>query len=252
MGTMVLALGVTACSNPGDDFLADSGPGLDWVGAAEQRPTVATATPTTLPQWTDAAALAWVNDDLATSSPDDPPGLVAEKVYLTSSGTDRYVQAAASDIAAALPGIDVPAALPSSVTHVSSQLVFDVADRRLGDDPAAAFGFWVVEPYTQSRSVGQRAVMLVSLDADSVEQIPDAESVCRRFSARGSCEAVTTGERNAWWILGDEETLVWYEAPHRYELEVRGVGRDVAEEIASELVALSDVVDAVGVVAASG
>ena len=252
MGTMVLALGLAACSSPGEDFLADSGPGLGWVGSAEERPIVVTAPPTTLPQWTEASALTWVNDDLATSSPDDPPALDAEKDYLTSSGTDRYVQAAASDVAAALPGIDVPASLPSAVTHVSSQLVYDVADRRLGDDPAAAFGFWVVEPYTQSRSVGQRAVIHVSLDADSIEQFPDASSVCRRFSARGACEAVTAGERPAWWILGDEETLVWYEAPHRYELQVRNVGRDVAEDMASVLVPLSEVVDASGVVAASG
>ncbi len=249
---VVLTLSLGACSAAGEEFLTDAGPGLDWVGQAEERSIVVTAPPTTVPEWSAVSALDWVNDGAATSSPDDPPALVAEKVYLTSSGTDRYVQAAASDIAAALPGIDVPAEMPSSVTHVSSQLVFDVADRRLGDDPAAAFGFWVVEPYTQSRSVGQRAVLHVSLDADSIDQLPEASAVCRRFSTRGACEPVTIGDRPAWWILGDEETLVWYEAPHRYELEVRNVGRDVAEDIASNLVPLADVVKGTGVQAASG
>ena len=146
----------------------------------------------------------------------------------------------------------MPAEVPAAISHISSQLVFDVANRRLGEDPAAAFGFWIVEPYTASRSVGQRAVLLVSLDRASEDQLADAATVCRRFSGRGSCEAVLVGERPAWWLSGDAETLVWYEAPHRYELEVRNLDRDAAEYMASGLVPLSAIDGAPGVSAASG
>ena len=121
-GIAVLALVLSACTG-GEEFLTSQGPGLDWVGGAEQRQAPSTGSSTTIPAWRAVSGVEWVNDGLVTSSPDDPPALVAERVYLTSSGTDRFVQAAAADISAALPGLHVPAEVPAAISHVSSQLV---------------------------------------------------------------------------------------------------------------------------------
>lgn len=239
----VLALVVAACAPSDPEFLADRGPVLDWVGEADDPPPPEVTT-TTLPTFVGASVLDWVNDDLALGDADATPTEITSRIYAQSSGTDRFVQAAASDIAAVLPGVDVPGKLPADVTHVSSQLVFDTASRRLSNDPAAAFGFWTAEPYSQSRSVAQRAVLMVSLDAASADQLPDPALVCQRFEERGPCEPTIFDGTPGWWIVEDGgETLVWYAAPHRYELRVRRAGgREVVEEMASSSVALVGVV----------
>lgn len=237
LGTIAAVLVLGGCTAPDSEFLADGGPILDWVGQAEGDDGAATTT-TTVPDRRAIAGLSWVNDDLALGGDDATPTEVTARVYAASTGTDRFVQTAASDIALVLPGIDVPSVVPNDVTHVSSQLVFDTAARRLDDDPAAAFGFWTVEPYSQSRSVGQRMVLLVAIDVASGEQQPDPAATCVRFESRGPCEPTAFGDEVGWWITeGGGQTLVWYDAPHRYELRVRGEGsRGLAEVAAASMV----------------
>jgi hypothetical protein len=229
----LLAVGVLgACSAPDGEFLAQPGPAIGWVGEA-QRTAGDPDTTTTLPLLTDIGSVTWTNDPLAVAAEGATAVEVTQRIYGTSSGTDRYVQAAARDIATVLPGIDVPGVVPSDVRHVTSQLVFDPTIGRLANDPAAAFGFWVVEPYTQSRSVGQRAVLAVSLDADGELQLVSPEDGCRRFEGRGSCEPVAIGSGTAWWLTDEEgSTLVWYAPPHRYELTMRG-DAGLAEDMAA-------------------
>lgn len=244
VAVMVLLGGCTA---PGSEFLADDGPILDWVGEAEEGDADA-ATTTTVPDRRAIAGVSWVNDDLALGGDDATPTEVTAQVYATSAGTDRFVQTAASDIALVLPGVDVPSVVPNDVTHVSSQLVFDTVAQRLDDDPAAAFGFWTVEPYTQSRSVGQRMVLLVAVDVASGEQQPDPGATCVRFESRGPCEPTAFGDEVGWWITeGGGQTLVWYAAPHRYELRVRGDGgRGLAEVVAASMVPIEVAISSSG------
>lgn len=253
LAALVTAVLVAGCTAPGSDFLADSGPILDWVGEAEQG-DASSSTTTTVPDRRAVAGLVWVNDDLALGGADATPTEVTARVYAASTGTDRFVQAAVSDIALVLPGIDVPSVVPNEVTHVSSQLVFDTSTRRLDDDPAAAFGFWSVEPYTQSRSVGQRMVLLVAVDVASGEQQPDPTATCVRFESRGPCEPTAFGDEVGWWITeGGGQTLVWYDAPHRYELRVRGTGgRGLAESVAASMVPIEVATSSSGVTGTPG
>ncbi len=107
----------------------------------------------------------WVNDGIG--SPVD--GLTAEQViqqvWLRSDGVNPYVQSSRDEIAAALPGVEFPRLVPSTVSHVSSQLVFDLQTGTLGVSAAAAFGLWSAEPYSVPRSEGQLVVLWVGLAA---------------------------------------------------------------------------------------
>src|SRR4030042_1135821 len=53
------------------------------------------------------------------------------------------------------PGVESPRLGPEKVTHVSSQLVFDVQTGTLDVATAAAFGLWTASPYTVPRTEGQ-------------------------------------------------------------------------------------------------
>lgn len=223
-GCALLVLALTACVGPGDELLEGAGPLVGWVDKAERLPP-APATTTTLPPVTEVADVIWYNDGLAVGEEGATPDEVAAQVLDAAEGTDRYVQAARVDIGRALPGIDVPGELPADVRYITSQLVFDRSERRLAEDPAAAFGFWLVEPYTQSRSVAQRAVLSVSVELAPDTDTADPESACERFEGRGRCEVAELSTGPAWWISeGGGETLVWYQEPHRYELTMR-IGR---------------------------
>ena len=220
-GSLVALVALSACSNPDDDFLGGAGPVVGWVDAAERtRPS--TTTTTTLPPVGSIDQVTWTNDDLAVGPIGATPSEVAAAVLAAAEGTDSYVQAARRDIAATLPGVDIPSLVPSDVRHVTSQLVFDRTSNRLSTDPATAFGFWLVVPYTQSRSVGQRAVLLVSVELAPASDLADPESACGRFEGRGRCTVTNVGGVPAWWISeNNAETLVWYAEPHRYELSMR-------------------------------
>lgn len=233
---------LAACATPDGEFLADVGPGLSWVRDAEVV-SAAASTTTTVPDLVPIDGVTWTNDPLAIDAEGASAVEVTRRIYEASTKTDRFVQAAPADIATVLPGIDIPALVPSDVAHITSQLVFDPVGRRLSNDPAAAFGLWIVEPYSQSRSVGQRGVLFVSLDADADTQITNADEGCRRLEGRGSCDPVEADGWVGWWVVDSEgATLVWYEAPHRYELSVRA-DRDLAERMARSTAPLVTVLD---------
>jgi len=131
--------------------------------------TTTTFGTTTLPQPGGGVALVglsrsviWVNDQYPAG-----PGLSAEsavrQVWLRGDGIDPYVQAGRREIAAALPGVEFPRLVPEKVTHISSQLVFDVQTGTLDVATAAAFGLWTAPPYTVPRTEGQLAVLRVGL-----------------------------------------------------------------------------------------
>lgn len=109
----------------------------------------------------------WINDELGAATagltPDD---LLLAVWYDDDRRDDRvneFVQASRREIADLLPGIEFPQLAPEGVSHVSSQLVYDVQTVSLGVGTSAAFGLWVGEPYTAARSEAQLAVLRVGL-----------------------------------------------------------------------------------------
>jgi hypothetical protein len=104
----------------------------------------------------------WVNDQYRAE-----PGLTADavvrRVWQRGDGVDPYVQAGRDEITTALPAVEFPRLVPEKVTHISSQLVFDVQTGTLDVATAAAFGLWTAEPYTVPRMEGQLAVLRVGL-----------------------------------------------------------------------------------------
>lgn len=106
--------------------------------------------------------IVWVNDELgsvADLGADDT--IIA--VWFRGDQVTPWVQASRREIANALPGIEFPELVPEGVTHVTSQLVFDVVTASLDPSSAAAFGLWVGEPYALPRTEGQLAVLEVGL-----------------------------------------------------------------------------------------
>ena len=159
----------------------------DWIGegAPSTLPTVpAEVTTTTVPpaprvELVASVGLNWINDELATFHADTPLD-VSDLVWESSSRVDSYVQAHRTSISRALPGLKFPAAVPDDVSHVTSQLVFEIPVGAMTDEWIAAFGFWTVAPYSESRSIGQSAVLRVGFQC---------RSRYRRCSHRMHCPA---------------------------------------------------------------
>ena len=107
--------------------------------------------------------LVWANDGLEAATVGLPAEQLVAAVWARSDQDSGFVQASRHEIAIALPGIEFPQLAPSAVSHVSSQLVFDILSGDLGVSTAAAFGFWVGEPYVLPRAEGQLAVLRVGL-----------------------------------------------------------------------------------------
>lgn len=107
--------------------------------------------------------LVWANDGLEVATVGLPAEQLIAAVWARGDQSSAFIQASRHEIAAALPGIEFPQLAPSAVTHVSSQLVFDILSGDLGVSTAAAFGFWVGEPYVLPRAEGQLAVLRVGL-----------------------------------------------------------------------------------------
>jgi hypothetical protein len=105
----------------------------------------------------------WTNDELGsvTAGLDSDDLLLA--VWLRGDQVNQSVQASRREISEVLPGIEFPQLAPDGVSHVSSQLVYDVQTASLGVGTAAAFGLWVGEPYTAARSEAQLAVLRVGI-----------------------------------------------------------------------------------------
>ncbi|MFZ0013610.1 MAG: hypothetical protein WAL25_05780 [Acidimicrobiia bacterium] len=231
-----LACAIVLCTAAcGDNPLESIGlRSSSWIN----EPTVPTTIPvnTTIPTVVMADQLFWSNDAIQTSNLADRDAMLAE-VFERRQG-DRFVQASRLEIVTALPDVSFPSEVPTGAEWVSSQLVFE-SDGAVAPDPSAAFGIWSAEPYTRSRSVAQMVVLRVSTDPEGAEELASGEVVatCSRFADRSSdsCEVVAGGARDL-WILDDAggTTIIWYEAPYRYELFGRsfvptGVLQDMSE-----------------------
>jgi hypothetical protein len=126
------------------------------------------------------------------------------------------------EVAALLPEVKFPAAVPYLSEYVTSQLVFD-NNGELARDPVVAFGIWSSEPYTRSRSVAQMAVLRVAFDPEASEEVlqPGADVSCARFADRSTevCEAFQIEGRPVWTLTASNgTTLVWFDGSYRYEL----------------------------------
>jgi hypothetical protein len=114
----------------------------------------------------------WVNDALDLTASGSPEVLLRD-VWLRGDQSS-YVQAGRREISMALPGLRVPTLMPESVTHISSQLVFDTQTARLDAATSAAFGYWVGVPYSLPRSEAQLMVLRVGLaSTDEVAEFTD-------------------------------------------------------------------------------
>ena len=232
----VLLLGawvvLAAC---GPDPLASVGEGAsEWIG----EPTVPTVPvdENTGSELTLTRNVDWYNENLS-EVPGTTPSEIIAGVFARSSPQDRFAQATPAEIAAALPDIWFPAALPPDVKYVTSQLVYDRSTGQLAADQVAAFGLWIVEPYTRSRSVGQQGILTVVADpegADLIESGAGDISCARYTSFGGDCAQIEIDDQPG-WSLADQtgSTLVWFNGDLRYELFIRiGVDLELAMDVA--------------------
>jgi hypothetical protein len=236
---------IAAC---GDAPLASIGHrSSDWIDA----PTVVTTStvPTTVPIVISSAGLTWYNDDLGGDFLDDPEAL-KHLIFGRRSG-DLFVQASRAEIAALLPDLEFPTTAPYLSEYVTSQIVFNT-DGELADDPVAAMGVWSSEPYTRSRSVAQMIILMISNDAVAAAEVnePGADVTCARFSDRSTetCETTELGGNPAWRLTASNgTTLVFFDAPYRYELFGRSfIATAVLDQMAATLAPLSEVNTAQG------
>lgn len=115
----------------------------------------------------------WVNDDLDLTASESREVLLRD-VWARGNGLGSYIQAGRREVAMALPALEVPTLIPSSVTHVSSQLVFDPETTLLEASTSAAFGYWSAEPYSLPRSEAQLMVLRIGLaSTDEVAEFAD-------------------------------------------------------------------------------
>ncbi len=233
------------------EFLTGAGPAAEWIGEASAPSTATPDTTTTTvppPPIRATMGVSWWNDPLAVFTDAEAaavsPEQVVSAVWATGSGTDRYLQAARSDIARALPGLAFPSMLPEEARYISSQLVFSPQTRALAADQVAAFGVWSVEPYTRQRDLAQKAVFLVGWDdVDRVALAGDPSGGCAWFRERDfrSCEQGPADLGPSWWVETFEgRTLIWLDGVYRYELRGRGVSTATVEAIARSMVPISD------------
>ena len=161
----------------------------------------------------------WMNDGLGAVT----AGLTVDDlllaVWLRGDQVDQSVQASRREIAEALPGIEFPQLAPEGVSHVSSQLVYDVQTASLGVGTAAAFGLWVGEPYTAARSEAQLAVLRVGFQTFD-DGSPDNEV----FS----------------FSVADGKELSWVDGDYVYQLFCRtGISLEACAAMADSTIPLS-------------
>jgi hypothetical protein len=156
-----------------------------------------------------ATDIVWFNDDIEGQRV-GVPNYVISSVWGRGNLTDRFIQASRVEIASALPNVTFLELVPEEVGWVTSQLVYDLASGTLDGDISAAFGLWVVEPYTVTD--GNIAVLRVGRSGDTATEGQSAITV----------DPVETGL-----------SLTWNEGQYRYELFCRSVvPAEVCEEIA--------------------
>jgi hypothetical protein len=210
---VILALVLAACS---EDSLADLGQRASgWIGEPEGGPVQVDDSGE--PAVVRSVEVSWVNDELSDSVVSGEPAEVVKAVIARSAGPERYIQATRLEIAASLPGLMFPDLVPPEVTAVSSQLVVAPSRDRLDDETYAAFGLWTVEPYTRSRSVGQRGTFTVAGIS--------ADSACDRLAA-GAVAACTTSTIDGFDVVRVDadsgQTWVWDDDTYEYQLFLRG------------------------------
>lgn len=214
-----IAVAIAACS-PVD--MAESMGAWIEVPLPTTEPTTTTTTTTTLPAPVPVGDLVWSNDEFGVQTDQSSAGAV-RAVADRARTTDKMIQASRFEISLALPGLMFPSILPVGVTHVSSQLILD--QNRLSEEEVAAFGFWLVEPYTQSRTVGQAGTFFVE----------------RRGAVPPSCSTNAQGdvcsefETNVGIVLqiqqADGAVWVWEIGDYRYRLFLRVVDPTLASEM---------------------
>jgi hypothetical protein len=230
-----VALLVAACS---DQMFADlGGRSSNWIGEVATTATTTTTTPPSPVRPTES--LVWVNDEFgAPPEGAEVAEVLAEAFGRAEDNNSRFLQASRAEIATAVPEVQFPSVVPAAVSHITSQLVIEIRELSLSSDPTVAFGFWSVEPYTRSRSVGQEAVLNLSRDPEGVEVAAqgEPEDVCLRIASPDTLCGVEPIGGTQVWRLEDAEGLahVWYIDPFRYEFD--GFD-DQAEELIHEVIA---------------
>ena len=137
----------------GDAGLRDTaGDRLKGFVCGDSLPTTSTNAPTVIVpagggKLVSTRSVAWLNDTLSDSNTCSADFVIA-KVWQRRTDETRFVQASRTEIAAAVPCIFFPTAVPEEVTWVTSKLVFDLASATLDADVSVAFGLWSVDQYT--------------------------------------------------------------------------------------------------------
>lgn len=204
----LLAFVLTACGEAGPlDGVGELS--SDWIRDDETTTTTIEIQPAGIgfEALVRATDVLWFNDDIegqATGS----PAVVVTAVWDRRLGS-RFVQASRAEIATALPTVQFPESVPSSVRWVTSQLVYDEDAGDLDVDTAVAFGLWQAEPYTLSEA--QVAVLRIG--------------VAPPETGPGKSDIVP-------FIVSDGVSLVWTDAGLRYELFCRST---VSEELCTEV-----------------
>lgn len=218
LAAIAAALGVVALPGCGE-----AGP-LDGVGGASQEWVNQVRAPTTTVFVVPVVGreglvytsdVRWLNDDLADQATGIADQVIAG-VWERYAGS-RFVQAARSEIAAALPTIEFPTVVPKDVTWLSSQLVYEDDNPVLDPDTSAAFGFWRVTPYTVDE--GRLALLTVGVAPTQV--------------ALSRSDIVPI-------VVPDGIALGWTSAGLRYDLLCRsGLTEDLCRDVAESFVPLS-------------
>lgn len=216
-----------------------------WINEPEV--TTTTVLQVEAPRVAEAITLQWHNDGIATEALEggDVDAIVGE-VFARREG-DRFVQASRYEIVAVLPEVEFPDLVPAAASWVSSQLVIE-NNGRLSAEPTVAFGIWSSVPYRSSRTVAQMAVLRVSNDPVTAEEMaqPDAALSCGRFAEAETveCLLVRLGGREVWKLsAASGTTLIWFDGELRYELFGRSfVTVDVLEEMVISMLPLVDLV----------
>lgn len=230
---------LSACST--DSLFSPDGVSADWLADVEEVEVIPVATDLPPAELILSHTVVWPNDALASDAVEPTEALAL--IWAASGGKDRFVQVARSDMAVVAPNLAFPEFIPESVAFVSSQLVFTTQTGELAQTPLAAFGLWSVEPYSLSRSVGQKAVIFVyDLGEEPVFE-GDLTLGCSQFQDRelSSCDPVQIGEAQGWWLSSLQgNILVWYVGALRYEMTVRPpITRVIGEKVAASSVPLT-------------
>ena len=215
--TIVVSLFLAACGESGI---------LDGVGERTRELVEGTTTTSiaTVVVETDPADeglagpedLLWFNDDIDpqfTGGATEVIGAVwGRKV------NSRFVQASRAEIAAAMPSVLFPELLPKDVQWVTSQLVYDNTTGALDPDTAAAFGFWISEPYqSDTARLGVLRIGFAPIDVGT---------------ARSDIVPI---------LVPDGISLGWTESGYRYELFCRSsVSDQLCTEVATSSVPLHE------------